>query len=46
MVLHLHQIRQGLRWVVNVALQIDDAGPLMEHALLKPFLRRLPDLAR
>jgi hypothetical protein len=30
----------------HVALQIDDAGPLMEHALLKPFLRRLPDLAR
>ena len=36
----MNQIRQALRRMVNVALQIDHVGPLMQHALLKTFLHR------
>ena len=36
----MRQISHALRRVVNVALQIDDAGPLMQHTLVKPLVHR------
>ena len=41
----MDQIRHRLRRMVNVALQIDHVGPLMQHAFLKTFLHRGGNLA-
>jgi hypothetical protein len=36
----VHQIRDRLRGMIHIALQVDHAGPLMQHALVKTVLHR------
>ena len=45
MTFQLQQVGQRLCGMVNIALEIDDTGSLVEDAPVKPFLHRLRDFA-